>query len=125
LFSVFTNAIIKPALAGYWSELFRKNLRMGQKVTREAVKRFIERLQEQLPREECRSCDCLQGFLVQLEMDATEDVADLTSLLKVDPSEMHSCLGCNPCPPAESFSEYLRKQKDDKLSNGCQEATDT
>jgi hypothetical protein len=87
---------------------------MGQKVTREDVKGFIERLCEQLPREECRSCDCLQGFLVQLEMDAAEDVTDLTSALKVDASEMHGCLGCNPCPPAESFSEYLRKQKDDK-----------
>lgn len=87
---------------------------MGQKITREAVKRFVERLCDQLPHEECRSCDCLQGFLTQLEIDATDDAADLTGPLKVNSSEMHGCLGCNPCPPAELFSEYLRKQKNHK-----------
>jgi len=35
---------------------------MRQEITHEAVKRFVERLCEQLPHEECRSCDCLQGL---------------------------------------------------------------
>ena len=87
---------------------------MRQKIKRKTVKKFVKSLCENLPREECRSCDCLQGFLTQLEMDTADDVTDLTDPLKVDISEMHGCLGCEPCPPAELFSEYLRKQKNDK-----------
>jgi len=59
--------------------------------------------------EQCRTCDCLQGLLTQLERDADEDVTDLTGGMKVAASEMHGCLGCDPCPPGEAFAEYLRR----------------
>lgn len=56
-------------------------------------------------RDECRDCECLQGVLVQIEIDAADNVSDITGPLKVSPAQMHSCLGCDPCPPAEIFGD--------------------
>jgi hypothetical protein len=81
---------------------------MTTELTRYDVKQILKDLLSALPREECRSCDCLQGFLTQLELDATEDITDVTAPLKVPKGAMHGCLGCDPCPPAEAFSAYIR-----------------
>ena len=59
-------------------------------------------------REECWSCDCLQGFLTQLEMDAEPAAAEVIGPLKVPSTKMHGCLGCDPCPPGAAFADYLR-----------------
>jgi hypothetical protein len=64
---------------------------------------LIENLKISIVREECRDCECLQGVLVQIEIVSDEDASELTGPLKVPPARMHSCLGCDPCPPAEIF----------------------
>jgi hypothetical protein len=45
---------------------------------RDDAARMVERVVEGLPRAECRTCDCFQGFLTQLEIDCQEDVGDIT-----------------------------------------------
>jgi hypothetical protein len=85
---------------------------MEKGLTVEEVKELLDRLSAATTREECRSCDCLQGFIVQLELDAAEDVRGLTEAFKVSREQVHGCLGCEPCPPAELFSEYIRRGKD-------------
>ena len=82
---------------------------MESSLTRDNVHETLDALQCSIPRQECRSCDCLQGFLTQLELDATEDITDLTAHLKVPKASMHGCLGCDPCPSAEAFSSYIRE----------------
>lgn len=84
-------------------------------LTRDEVKQFLDQSEGNLPRSECLSCDCFQGFLTQLELDASEDVSDLTERLKVSREEMHGCLGCDPCPPGSMFADYLRRQQNRKL----------
>lgn len=76
---------------------------MKQKLSRKEASRILEDQVGLLPRAECRACECFQGFLVQLEIETAEDIRDLTGPLKVNPFEMHHCLGCDPCPPAEAF----------------------
>ena len=85
---------------------------MERKLRLEEVERSLEELRASAQKDECWSCDCLQGFLCQLELDAGEEVAELTVSLKVPPSQMHGCLGCQPCPPGEIVARYIRWQKD-------------
>jgi hypothetical protein len=61
-----------------------------------------------LPLEECRSCECFLGYLTQLSMDAEEDARELLSPHLSARVKVHGCLGCEPCPPAAAFAEYLR-----------------
>lgn len=84
-------------------------------LTRDEVKQAIGQAEAGFPHEECLRCDCFHGFLVQLEMDAVEDVSDLTGRFKVAREEMHGCLGCEPCPPGTLFTEYLRRQQSKRL----------
>jgi hypothetical protein len=86
---------------------------MAGKLSFEAIKKLLQDLESSVTRPECRSCACFQSFVTQLELDAQEDVSDLTRPFKVSRSEMHGCLGCDPCPPADVFSAYLRLRKAD------------
>jgi hypothetical protein len=78
---------------------------MKRKITHKEVVKILEDLKDSLPRAECQTCECYQGFLIQLEIEALEIIKDLTDPLKVNSFEMHGCLGCDPCPPAEAFTE--------------------
>lgn len=80
-------------------------------LTREEVEELLERLKRETPRWECWSCECLQGFIAQLEVDADEEAKPLPRAYKVPRKEMHECLGCKPCPPAEIFAEYLMSRR--------------
>jgi len=80
---------------------------MDQILSASHVQILLERLKESAGKEECGACDCFQGLLVQLELDAAEDVTELTDPLKRPRERMHGCLGCDPCPPGALFTEYL------------------
>jgi len=82
---------------------------MVQKLNLKEVKSLLEQLKSSAHKEECWSCDCLQGFLVQLKFDSLDDIDATISPLKVPRTKMHSCLGCIPCPPAEVYSDYMKK----------------
>jgi hypothetical protein len=84
---------------------------MSPGLTRDEVKRAVEQAEAGIPHEGCLRCDCFQGFLTQLEMDAAENVSDLTGRPRVPREEMHGCLGCDPCPPGSLFADYLRRQQ--------------
>jgi hypothetical protein len=81
---------------------------MEQSLTAKEAEAFLARLKESIIKEECWSCDCLQGFIVQIELDATEDVTHLTAPFVVPKEKMHTCLGCDPCPPGAIYSHYIR-----------------
>lgn len=69
-------------------------------------RRYLERLKGYSQIEKCRACECLQGALVQLKKDRPELGGEIDSLL-VSAHEMHRCLGCKPCPPADVWVDYL------------------
>lgn len=74
------------------------------------ARKLLTQLEQSTPREACWSCECLQGFLTQLEPDATEGARLLLGDYKVRPERLHGYLGCEPCPPAEVFANHLRAQ---------------
>jgi hypothetical protein len=80
-------------------------------LTKTDIEAFLERLCKEISRPECWSCECTQGFLAQLELDASDDAKPLLTERRTSPRETHRCLGCEPCPTAAIFAEYLvRKQ---------------
>jgi hypothetical protein len=81
------------------------------KLERSDVQKLVDETLRSMPHEECRTCDCFLGFITQLELDAQEDVSTIANPLKVPRGQMHSCLGCSPCPPAEAYSDYIRKNE--------------
>ena len=78
---------------------------MPVKLYLDEAKDLVENLKRSMIRDECKDCECLQGVLVQIEIAADEDVSEITGPLKVSAEQMHSCLGCDPCPPAEIFGD--------------------
>ena len=87
-------------------------------VTRKDVERVVHDTVAGFRRKECRTCDCFQGFLTQLEIDAAQDVGDITTPHKVDKARMHGCLGCDPCPPGAAFAAYLKRAQEDEPTTG-------
>ncbi len=81
-------------------------------LTREKVKEEIAKALDSITHEPCNTCDCLQGYFTQLEMDADEDVSDLTEPYKVPRRFLHGCLGCDPCGPGAAYADYLKRQSE-------------
>ena len=80
------------------------------KLNRTEVQKLIDEVLLKMPHDDCRTCDCFLGFIAQLELDSQEDVSGITNPLKALREEIHGCLGCNPCPPAEVHSNYIRRK---------------
>ncbi len=59
----------------------------------------------------CRNCDCLQGFLVQLKIDHNLSIFPNIDEMLMPREKQHECLGCDPCPPAEIFTTYLKEKR--------------
>lgn len=81
-------------------------------LSRNQVQEIIKDIENSITRTECLTCDCLQGLITQLQLDCTEDIADLIDHLKTLPEKMHGCLGCDPCPPGALFAQYLKSQNE-------------
>ena len=79
-----------------------KSLTVGQ------VRKLLGQLELAATREACWSCECLQGFIAQLELDASEEAKPLLEVYEVRPERFHGNLGCQPCPPEEVFASHAR-----------------
>jgi hypothetical protein len=73
------------------------------------VETLPNEMESSLDKDDCRSCECLQGYLTQLKLDADDSAAALLDAWKVAPEAMHECLGCFPCPPGKIHTKYLCK----------------
>ncbi len=83
-----------------------------EKLSEEEVADLLVQLQQASSRAECRSCECLQGFIAQLVLDADEAGKLLLAESRVDASQVRSGLGCEPCAPAEIFAAYLMRRRE-------------
>jgi len=80
----------------------------GKSLTAGQVRKVLGQLELAAAREACWSCECLQGFITQLELDAGDEAKLLLETYEVRPERLHGCLGCEPCPPAEVFAAHLK-----------------
>jgi hypothetical protein len=98
------------------------------------LERFWLALQPLLAVEQCRSCECLQGALVELQLaleelpEAGEPVCWLHALRDARRAEgRHGCLGCAPCQPGDLLAAFYRAQADGVCACGqsCREPSPT
>jgi hypothetical protein len=85
---------------------------MANKLTRDEVRALLEQARQSFPHDDCLTCECFLGCLAQLGIDAGEDVYSLFDEMGIDYQHEHSCMGCDPCPPADLYADYLRRQAD-------------
>jgi len=72
---------------------------------------LFEKIKPFLDDEKCRTCDCLQGALVELSLSGDEHLKALVEPHRIMATEMHGCLGCEPCPPAEFWTEFRKRSQ--------------
>ena len=74
--------------------------------------KVTKKLKQYYEIEKCKTCDCFQGLLTQLELDNVDDkTKEEIKKMIVQKEKMHGCLGCDPCQPAELFSSYIKSKK--------------
>lgn len=71
---------------------------------------LIKKAEQAFRHEECATCECYLGYVVQLEIDADDEGKAYLTSYKPDRGQIHSCLGCDPCPPGILYANYLRKK---------------
>ena len=84
-----------------------------QKLNRDEIQTMLHEAEDSFPHAmDCNSCECFHGYIAQLRIDSDSADKDLFTPYKVSRAEMHHCLGCDPCPPGDLYSDYmLKKQK--------------
>lgn len=82
-----------------------------KRLTKKDVEVLLKRLKREVTRPECWSCECLHGFIAQMEVDAVHGAKPLLAKYKVSPKKIHACAGCEPCSPAGIFAEYLMRKR--------------
>ena len=85
------------------------------KLTRQEVQTFMEEAADSFPHDACLTCECFLGYVTRLRVDSDESSRDLIDEHQVERKNMHSCLGCDPCPPGDLYAEYVRKRQQSPL----------
>ena len=80
---------------------------MESKFDCSTVTNLLRDLLVHIPLDACMTCDCLQGYLSELESYAKEDVGELIHPFKVTISRMHGSFVCEACRPGEAFSRLI------------------
>lgn len=81
------------------------------KLTREDIQTFLAVASDSFPHDACLTCECFLGYVTRLRVDSDKESQDLIAEYRVERNTMHSCLGCDPCPPGDLYAEYVRKHK--------------
>ena len=81
------------------------------KLERSALQELLSQAEDSFTVGACHTCECFLGYLAQLRIDSDPADKDLFVPFKVDRKEMHKCLGCDPCPPGESYAEYIKQKQ--------------
>jgi hypothetical protein len=81
------------------------------KLSRQEVQTFLMGAANSFPHGACLTCECFLGFVTRLRVDSAETSRDLIGEYQVERNSIHSCLGCDPCPPGDMYAEYVRKKQ--------------
>jgi hypothetical protein len=79
------------------------------KITSSQIESLLSEAKEAFPHDECPTCECFLGYVARLRADADADGKVLAAACQIEKARIHSCLGCDPCPPGDLFANYTRK----------------
>ena len=85
------------------------------KLTRQEVQAFLAEAADSFPHDACLTCECFLGYVIRLRVDSDETSRELIGKYQVEREHIHSCLGCDPCPPGELYAEYFREKQQTPL----------
>lgn len=71
------------------------------------IEKILSDTEESFPHAACNTCECFLGFVTQLNLDSNSSCESLLIPYKPKPGEIHSCMGCDPCPPGDRFAAYM------------------
>lgn len=80
----------------------------------EQVQDLLKKAEESFPHGACLTCECFLGYLAQLRIDSDAQCKEAFAPYKIKREDIHSCLGCDPCPPGDLYAGYM-KQKQNPL----------
>jgi hypothetical protein len=75
------------------------------------IKALILKTEESFRHQECATCECYLGFITQLEIDADQEAQEYIRDIQPPKELVHSCLGCDPCPPGILYEDHLKKTR--------------
>lgn len=81
------------------------------KLSPDEIKILLQTAEDSFPHGQCNTCECLLGYIAQLRIDSDSADKDLFIPFKVDRASMHRCLGCDPCPPGDLYTDYMLKKQ--------------
>jgi len=74
------------------------------------VKELIRKAEAFFRHEDCKTCECYLGYVTQLKIDSDPEAHQFLKEYEPARDQIHSCLGCDPCPPGILYANYLRKK---------------
>ena len=84
---------------------------MSEPLSISDIKLLLSEAEYSFRHEECATCECYLGYVTQLKIDSgPEAQGNILKEYKPDRDKIHSCLGCDPCPPGTLYANYLRKR---------------
>jgi len=83
---------------------------MKTELTLIEVNTLIDEAKFSFRHEECATCECYLGYVIQLKIDSGAEARQFLKEIKPDRDKIHSCLGCDPCSPGTLYANYLRKR---------------
>jgi len=81
---------------------------MASTLTRQGIQELLERALASFRHDKCLTSECFLVYVAQLGIDAGAEIHSLLTEMGIDYQHAHSCMGCDPCPPADLFAEYLQ-----------------
>ena len=88
---------------------------MVMKLACEEVQALLAVAADSFPHDECMTCECFLGYVTRLRIDSDKDSHEIFAEYQVERNNVHSCLGCDPCPPGDLYAKYVRKNKSHRL----------
>jgi hypothetical protein len=85
------------------------------KLPRTEVQAMLQAAEDSFPHDLCHTCECFLGYLAQLRIDSETADKDLFAPFKVNRTEMHKCLGCEPCPSGDLYAGYAKGKRKSNL----------
>lgn len=84
---------------------------MDTKLTHKEVQKFLSVASDSFPHDACLTCECFLGYVTRLRIASDKDSREIFAQYQVERNNIHSCLGCDPCPPGDLYAEYIRNKK--------------
>lgn len=83
---------------------------MGNKLSLAQAKKLLDDAVAEFPHDDCYTCECFLGYLFRLELDSEPAFKEIAQEFKPPRELMHSCMGCDPCPPGDHYAAYVQKK---------------